>query len=47
MYHPEVAYEFGKERQLRFERAAQEDSAVVAWLARLLETARASRRQLG
>ncbi len=43
MYHPEVAYEFGKERQLKIERAAQEGSAVFAWLARLVHTARARR----
>lgn len=40
MFHPETAYELGKERQLRLERAALEGSSVLARLARLVQTVR-------
>ncbi len=36
MYHPETAYQFGKEHQLKLERFALEGSPVVARLARLV-----------
>jgi hypothetical protein len=36
MFHPETAYEFAKERELKLERDAREGSAVFALLARLV-----------
>jgi hypothetical protein len=36
MYHPETAYELGKEHQLKLERFAHEGSPVFALLARLV-----------
>ncbi|MDQ4019446.1 MAG: hypothetical protein M3188_06380 [Actinomycetota bacterium] len=36
MYHPETAYQFGKEHQLKLERFALEGSPVFARLARLV-----------
>ncbi len=36
MFHPETAYTFAKERQLKLERAVLEGSPFVALLARLV-----------
>ena len=40
MYHPETAYEFGKQHAQQLERFALEGSTAFAWLARLVQGVR-------
>ena len=46
VFHPETAYEFAKERQLKLEQAAQEGSPVFALLARLVRRRTGDREQV-
>ena len=46
VFHPETAYEFAKERQLKLEQAAQEGSIVFAFLGQLVRRLAGDREQV-